>query len=637
MGPLLAFRDRSGLRPAGSSPPGLGTPEPRTSSGDALKRFLSPSPAALFTALLLVSLSLMGWLLWATASLRGEARGRFFEQYNQQQLILARQAARTIEEVFATFRSNLGLVAGLFDGAEVDRAAATRVAGSLARIYRSLQETPIIDLVVFDREGTVVAIEPPDAYTLGRNYAWREYFTWARDQGRPGEMHVFPFMRMEGGQHRGEKALIVAEGIHGADGSFQGLTTFTLSFDELARQHVLSLKIGEDGYAWLVDSQGGTVLVDPRGAVGGQTFEEAFLPHWPKLHELLVSTREGRSGMDWYDFVDPADPRSTVRKLVGYAPVRLEERLWTLGVCTPVREVEALLSSLLRRQEALAAGAVAGVLTGTVLLSGLLLRWNRSLAQEVTARTRDLSEARARLGTTFDELLSARKLVAVGNLALGLTHEIRNPLSSIRMNMQMIRKKVSAHAQLQEHFGIVEAEILRLNRLLNDLMGIARPRALRLEAVDLSELAERVIGLVQGRVDADGVRVDRRLGAGGPTVVCDPEQIQQVLLNLVLNALEAMERGLGRRVLSVGTRRVDGFAAVWVTDTGVGIAAADREKLFDPFFSTKAGGGGLGLSIVESIVLHHGGHVTVDSAPGAGATCTVHLPAEGGAFDRTAS
>jgi len=291
--------------------------------------------------------------------------------------------------------------------------------------------------------------------------------------------------------------------------------------------------------------------------------------------------------------------------------------------------VEALLSSLLRRQELLAAGAVAAVLAGTVALSGLLLGWNRSLAEEVSSRTGDLSAARARLEATFDELLSAKKLAAVGNLALGLAHEIRNPLSSIRMNVQMIRKKVPPDRALPEHFAIVEAEILRLNRLLNDLMSFARPRALRLESVDLAGVVDRVIALVQGRLEAEGIRVERHLDPVQPPVVCDPEQVQQVLLNLVLNALEAMDRHSGRRVLSVGSGRQGNFASLWVSDSGGGIPPDDRDKLFDPFFTTKAGGGGLGLSIVQNIVLHHGGHLTVESEPGSGATFTVYLPAGG--------
>jgi two-component system C4-dicarboxylate transport sensor histidine kinase DctB len=201
------------------------------------------------------------------------------------------------------------------------------------------------------------------------------------------------------------------------------------------------------------------------------------------------------------------------------------------------------------------------------------------------------------------------------------------------MNVQMIRKKVPGEAPFQEHFGIVEAEILRLNRLLNDLMGLARPRALRLEAVDLGSLAEKVLALAQPRLEAAGVRVEQRLEGADEPVVCDPEQIEQVLWNLVLNAVEAMERNVGRRALTVAVRRVGGWAVLSVADTGPGIPEADRDKLFDPFFSTKAGGGGLGLSIVQSIVLHHGGHVAVESAPGAGATFTVTLPAEGRDFD----
>ncbi|MDW7709197.1 MAG: ATP-binding protein [Deferrisomatales bacterium] len=594
-----------------------------------MRRTRPPRFGGLFAAVLVVALALTGWLLWSTLTLRREARERFFEQYNRQQLLLAQQAARTVEEVFGTFRSHLGLVTGLFDGTGVDRAAAGGAAGSLVRIYSNLQGTPIVGLAVLDRQGSAVATVPGDPHPPTPGPWWGEYEAWAR-RGDPGRLYVSPFLTGPGGHSGGEKTLVVAQGVYGNDGSLLGAAAFTLSFEELARQHVLSLRIGEHGYAWLVDSHEEVVLVDPRGAVSGQTFDEAFLPRWPRLHALLEGTRDGRPDTGWYDFTDPAEPAAAVRKLVGHAPVRVEGRLWTLGVCTPEREVEEMLSSLLRRQEILAGGALAAVLVSTALLSGLLLRWNRALVQEVAARTRDLSEARTRLEDTFDELLSARKLGAVGNLALGLTHEIRNPLSSIRMNVQMIRRKVPTNPQLQEHFGIVEAEILRLNRLLNDLMGIARPRSLRLEAVDPAALMERVLSLVQARLDANGVRIDRRLEGGGPSVVCDPEQIQQALLNLVLNAVEAMERGLGRRVLTVGARRVDATVALSVADTGVGIAPAERNKLFDPFFSTKAGGGGLGLSIVESIVRHHGGHVTVESEPGAGATFTVHLPIDGG-------
>ncbi len=589
-------------------------------------------PRTLFAcaAYVAVAALVLLWVFGTTDRIRTEARDRFFEQYNRQQLLLAQQASRTIEGTFATFRRNLTLVASLFEESGVTRARAERVTGSLERVYDVLSDLPIIDLVVFDREGTVVAIVPADAYTLGRNYAWRGYYRWARDRGRPGEMYLSPFMRMEGGQHRGDKALIVAEGIYGPGGGFQGVVIFTINFDELARKHILSVRIGEHGYAWLVDANNRTVLVDPRGKIGGQSFDEAFSGRWPKLYAMLVrASQERRPALDWYDFEDPADPSRTVRKLVAYVPVRIQDRAWILGVCTPEREVEALLASFFRRQERFSAVVTAAILLGTALLSGLLLAWNRSLSRQVDLRTRDLAEARSNLEAAFEEVLAAKKAAAVGNLALGMVHEIRNPLSSIRMNIQMIRKRIGPEGDLRENFAIVEEEILRLNGLLQEILSFARPRELRLRRVDLGQIVERVLLLCDQRFRQEGIRLDAGPSEGLPAVRCDPEQIRQVVLNLVLNAVEAMSSAPGDRVLRVALENGGDSLVLRVADTGPGIRAPDLEHVFDPFFTTKAQGGGLGLAISERIVLRHGGAIAVESEPGRGAVFTVSLPVEG--------
>ena len=570
------------------------------------------------------------WVFGTTDRIRTEARDRFFEQYNRQQLLLAQQASRTIEGTFATFRRNLNLVASLFEETGVTRARAEQVAGSLERVYDVLSDLPIIDLVVFDRAGTVVAIVPADEYTLGRNYAWRGYYRWARDRGSPGEMYLSPFMRMEGGQHRGDKALIVAEGIYGPGGGFQGVVIFTINFDELARKYILSVRIGEHGYAWLVDANNRTVLVDPRGKIGGQSFDEAFSGRWPKLYAMLVrAAEERRPALDWYDFEDPADPSRTVRKLVAYVPVQIQDRAWILGVCTPEREVEALLASFFRRQERFSAVVTAAILLGTALLSGLLLAWNRSLSRQVDLRTRDLAEARSNLEAAFEEVLAAKKAAAVGNLALGMVHEIRNPLSSIRMNIQMIRKRIGPDGDLRENFAIVEEEILRLNGLLQEILSFARPRELRLRRADLGQIVERVLLLCDERLRQERIRLELAPSNGLPAVRCDPEQVRQVVLNLVLNAVEAMSSAPGERVLRVSLENGDGSLVLRVADTGPGVLPADREHVFDPFFTTKAQGGGLGLAISERIVLRHGGSIAVESEPGRGATFTVSLPVGG--------
>ncbi|TVT60191.1 MAG: GHKL domain-containing protein [Sedimenticola thiotaurini] len=575
-----------------------------------------------------VSTAALIGILQTTDAVRLEAQKRFFEQYNQQQLTLAEQAAHSIEETFATFRRNLSLVASLFEDQGVTRERAQQLNNSLQRMYESLMETDIIDLVVFDAAGTVVAISPSDDYTLGRNYAWRDYYQWARDKGKPGQMYLSPFMRLEGGQNRGDKALIVAQGIYSKEGRFNGVAMFTLNFDKLAKRQILSVRIGEYGYAWLIDNNQQSVLVDPLGRVTDQGFKETFLPRWPKLYELLVSMQDGKPGTGTYEFVDPADPDKSVSKLVGYQPVRIEGRLWTLGVATPTREVDALLTSFMQQQERYSGTLVVIIFTGTFILLSALLSWNHTLSVQIERRTKDLAEARARLESTFDELLSSKKLAAVGHLALGLAHEIRNPLSAIRMNIQMIRKRSNAEGHLEEHFSIVEEEILRLNRLVNDVMDFARARPLRLERTSLNPIIHRVMQLFSQRFKSAQITTELQLN-DELTVVCDPEQIEQVILNLVSNAIESLEESNGQRELSLIVRRHRPYLSLRVIDNGQGIAEADIEKVFDPFYTTKVSGGGLGLPTLQGIVLRHQGTITVDSVQGDKTCFNLLLPLDG--------
>ena len=585
----------------------------------------------LWVALVLIVVSATGALVLihrANNEVRAEARARFQEQYNRQQYLVAELASHALGELFATFHRDLDLVVSLFEGKEVNRQRAAQVQGSLKKIYGTLADTPVIELVVFDSKGTVVAIEPNDQYTLGRSYAWRDYYRWARDTKNQGRMYISPFMRLEGGRHRGEKELIVAKGIYGPQGEFHGVAVCCVNFDSLARSHVLPVHIGKQGRAWLVDSDTKSVLVDPNGKVAGQSFDKALLKKWPRLHALLLSAADGKPGSGWYDYEDPNDPRLQVRKLVSYHPVRLENRLWILGVATPEREVEALLSPFLQRQEAISTTLLVTILGGAALLLAFLFNWNRALSTQIGLNTKALSETHSQLESTFDELLVTKKMAAVGHLALGLAHEIRNPLSSIQMNMQMIRKRIEPSGILSENFSIVDGEIQRLNRLLNDVLDFARPRLLRLQPVELGEIIGRLLQLMSQRLAERCITTETHIESP-VNVVGDPEQIHQVLLNLVLNAVEAMEGMKGEKRLDIAAFCRDGQAFVLVSDTGAGIPKDTREQLFDPFYTTKTAGGGLGLSILQTIVRAHGGSVTAESEPGHGATFVVALPLTG--------
>ncbi len=593
---------------------------------------MSFSRKSQFTAtlvlILVTTVSAIFLLRHTTNAVRYEVRERFFDQYNRQQSLMAELASRTVEEMFSKFQRNLDLAVNLFEGEEVIAPRVEEIGGLLRKIKGALSETAAVEMTVFDKQGTVVSIEPADPYTLGRNYAYREYFQWARDKGKPGQTYLSPFMRMEGGAFRGDKALILAEGIYSPEGDFRGVVILVLSFDDLVRKHILTIRIGEAGYAWLVDTRNQTVLVDPNGKVTGMNFAEAFLPKWRRLYDLLVSTQNGNPGSGWYDYQVPGDSGQKTRKLVSYYPVHIGNQLWTLGVTTPEAEVEALLSTFLSRQEAFANMLLVITVCGAIALLLVLITWNRLLTGQVNLHTRDLIKARSRHESTYNNLLATQKVAAVGRLALGLVHEIRNPLSAIQMNMQMIRKKIEPSGTLRENFTIVEGEILRLNSLLKDMMNFARTRPLNLQPTELGELIRRLIRLMSQNLDAH--RIETEIHVDSPlTVVCDPEQIHQVLLNLLLNAIEAMKNVSGERRLAFNAFVQDGTASILISDTGKGIQPKLTEKLFDPFVTTKASGGGLGLSILQVIVMRHGGSVSVESEVDTGTTFSIILPLAG--------
>lgn len=571
--------------------------------------------------LILVSAGLITWLLYAMQEVRNEARSRFFEQYNRQQLLLAQQASRTVEELFETFHHHLNLVAALLEDGPVNEKRVQEVGGTLQKIFESIKTTPANDVAIFDENGTVLTSYPYSPGTVGTNLGWRDYFVWARDKGKPNQMYLTPLLVMKAGKVKGDKALIVTEGIYDKDGRFKGLVLITLNFDELSRKYILPVRIGKNGYAWLVDVKNRMALVDPRNRVADRSFDEVFLPKWRRLYDLITSADLDSPGTGWYDYEDPQDETKAVVKLVGYSPVRIGEHRWLLGVATPDYEIEALLGTFIRNQESFTFSVAFSILFGAVGACILLIGWNTMLARRVTTRTADLEAAR-------EKLLAAEKLAAVGHLALGLTHEIRNPLSAIRMNVQMIREESPDNELLQENFAIIEEEILRLNRLLGDVMGFARPRPLKISDANLGHIADRVLALLSRQLKEAGVEVNIRW-EGDITLRCDPEQVQQVVLNLILNAMEAMEESAKPKVVQLLVKREGETVILEVADSGVGIPKEMIAKIFDPFFTTKAQGGGLGLATLQSIVVRHGGTVEASSDGMSGATFAVRLPAGG--------
>jgi two-component system sensor histidine kinase HydH len=222
------------------------------------------------------------------------------------------------------------------------------------------------------------------------------------------------------------------------------------------------------------------------------------------------------------------------------------------------------------------------------------------------------------------EVERSQRLAAVGSLAAGVAHEIRNPLSSIKGFATYFRQRYSGVPEDVDVADVMIREVDRLNRVITELLEFSRPMALKRKETDLAGLVRGILGTVEGQARDKGITVKADLPSGLFEASIDPDRLTQVLLNLFLNALAAMDKG---GVLSVKVARQDEKTLqISVADTGTGIRKEDLGRVFDPYFTTKPSGTGLGLAIVHRIVEAHGGEIRLESEPGKGSNFSLFLP-----------
>jgi two-component system, NtrC family, sensor histidine kinase HydH len=220
-----------------------------------------------------------------------------------------------------------------------------------------------------------------------------------------------------------------------------------------------------------------------------------------------------------------------------------------------------------------------------------------------------------------ESLRRAERLKSLGEMAAGMAHEVKNPLAAIRSSAQILGERVSGKEAEFAH--IVVSEVDRLNQVVNEFLDYARPAPLKREPVLLSSLLDSCIELLAPVIAQAGAKVDKAYPEAERKVNADPNQLRQVFLNLILNAVQAMRAG-GR--MTLGVRQESGSTRVVVRDTGPGIPSDKLRQVFEPFYSTKPGGTGLGLPIAQRIVAEHGGRLKIESTPAEGTTATVILP-----------
>jgi two-component system, NtrC family, sensor kinase len=256
-----------------------------------------------------------------------------------------------------------------------------------------------------------------------------------------------------------------------------------------------------------------------------------------------------------------------------------------------------------------------------------IIELNRNLEQKVQLRTAELEEKNRLLVQTREELLRVEKLAAIGELAAGVAHEINNPMAIIRGNTELLQLSVPEDASNREEVDTIFQQVKRVERIVSNLQKFARREQREMGPVRLNDLLHEIVAQIRHQVPLDGIKVVESYSRAVEVVEGDGDQLRQVFTNLVLNGVQAMPHGGVLTLRSAAVPEADLYE-VRVSDTGVGIIMENMSQLFNPFFTTKRSGTGLGLSVSYGIIREHGGSIDVESVPGSGSTFSVVLPRE---------
>lgn len=267
--------------------------------------------------------------------------------------------------------------------------------------------------------------------------------------------------------------------------------------------------------------------------------------------------------------------------------------------------------------------------------NGRLPGWNEiiALSQRVRGLIRNVGETQVELQRSREYVMQSEKMVMVGKLAAGTAHSIRNPLTSVKMRLFSLTRSLSLTDAQKEDFDVISREIRHVDNIVQNFLEFSRPPKLNMQRISPSSVVDSTIKLLKHRLESYDVTVTINRRHMLPEVMGDPEQLKEVLVNLVINACEAIRKSgaivIDEFLLPGGIFEMK--SVIRISDNGPGIPAAIKERIFEPFFTSKEDGTGLGLSIAQRIIEEHGGTLKVISEEGSGATFVITLPMRNGA------
>ena len=461
---------------------------------------------------------------------------------------------------------------------------------------------------------------------------------------------------------RKEAVFRIAEAIRGTDDAPAGAVCATVSTQAVIAQ-VLRLSLGETGECYLVDRTG-TFLAHKQperilkeNIAQSESFTNLFGgartgPIYTDYRGIpVLGASRPVADTPWYIVVEQDRDEAFagsyrmarhIRIAIGLTVLCAIGLSWLLAssVTSPIRTLSEAAGALSRGEfeQALAAPPVRrkdeiGTLDAAFRhMAGQLWDRHTRLQQQIGTTEGQLRRSEDKLQQTLEAAARSERLAALGRLAAGVAHEMRTPLTSLKLFLQSLCEDLDLPPDQAEDFDVGMRQIKRMEATINHFLDFARPKEPCLADVDFTKLVADAVLVVEPRANQQEVEVVKSIASPLPGVRGDIRQLGEVLVNLLVNALEVMPDGgrLSIRVFAAPGEDPAGSnrrTCIEVADTGPGIKEADVERLFEPFFTTKASGSGLGLAIAQQTVERHGGTIAVRTRLGAGTTFSVFLPA----------
>jgi signal transduction histidine kinase len=539
-----------------------------------------------------------------------EARSAAITKLDQQEMIYARQAARGIEDYFATWTGSLAALSQM-NGVVVDDPEGKAV----LRLFYETNQSRIMEITRVDEKG-VIRDDFPDSNALGLDISHRKHIAALMREHKPVVSEVF---RTIEGIDAVSLHVPVLQGTE-----FRGSVEILVDFQSLTKRYLDAIKVGATGYAWVI-SQAGTILYTPVPGFIGKSILETNKRN-PSADALTSAMLQGREGTAEYTSERIGDRHvSPTRKYAAYVPVRLGNTFWSICVASSEQDVFADLTTF--RNELAVAMSIFFIVG--VALSTLGARaWLIVKEKEKNARA-ELEIAQQR-----NQLTHLSRVSMLGELSGSIFHEISQPLTASLANAQaaqlLLTQSEPDLREMREILGDIVADEQRAVEVIHRLRRLLKRGEVQFQPFSANEIVEEVLRLLRSEFVDRGITVHSELASGLPILQGDRVELQQVLINLVTNACDAMAGMPSEaRALTIRTG-LDGndFVSISVCDTGPGIAKGKLEQVFEAFFTSKENGVGLGLSVCRTITNAHGGKLWAEHNTDRGATFRLSLPVE---------